>query len=128
MTKNRCQKSITIRRGSGACVDIGWEDDGTGGCPVPQDVGQIIGVPVGVRRQVFMNGYWVTVPADDAEYIKKLIASVAPLERKVDPAVDTSSRSVPPGSETCTKDVADVVQYCRVAGITAQAVPFIPFF
>ena len=76
--------------------------------PVPQDVEQIIGVPVGIRQQVFLHGCWVTVLVDVAEYIRKLIASVALLERKVDPAIDTSSWGVSSGRET--RDVADVVQ------------------
>ena len=45
--------------------------------PVPQDVKQIIGVLVVVRQQMPLNGRWVTAAGDDAEYIKKLFASVA---------------------------------------------------
>ena len=45
--------------------------------PVPQDVEQNFNVPVGVRQQVLLNGDWVTVTGDVAEYTKKLIASVA---------------------------------------------------
>ena len=62
--------------------------------PVPQDVEQIINVPVGVREQVLLNGDWVTVTGDVAEYTKKLIASVARSKRKVNPAVVPDSQNV----------------------------------
>ena len=56
------------------CTATTWEQMDV---PVPQDVEQIINVPVGVRQQVLLNGDWVTVTRDVAEYTKKLTSVCA---------------------------------------------------
>ena len=90
--------------GSGA---ISHGSRGTG-VPLSQDVEQTVGVPVGVRQQVLLKGHWVIITGDVAEYIKKLIASVALLKRMADLAVVTGSQDVTSEREARTRDVADV--------------------
>ena len=78
--------------------------------PVPQDVEQIVNVPVGVRQQVLLNGDWVTVTGDVAEYTKKLITSVAWSKRKVNLTVVPDSQYVESERESRTRDACSAVK------------------
>ena len=78
--------------------------------PVPQDVEQIVNVPVGVRQQVLLNVDWVTVTGDVAEYTKKLIASVARSKRKVNLTVVPDSQYVESERESRTRDACSAVK------------------
>ena len=78
--------------------------------PVPQDVEQIVNVPVGVRQQVLLNGDWVTVSGDVAEYTKKLITSVARSKRKVNLTVVPDSQYVESERESRTRDTCSAVK------------------
>ena len=78
--------------------------------PVPQDMEQIVNVPVGVRQQVLLNCDWVTVTGDVAEYTKKLITSVARSKRKVNLTVVPDSQYVESERESRTRDACSAVK------------------
>ena len=84
------------------CTAATWEQMDV---PVPQDEEEIISVPVGVRQQVLLNGDWVTVTRDVAEYTKKLITSVARLKRKVNLTVVPDSHNVESERQSRNTDV-----------------------
>ena len=89
------------------CPAATWEQMDV---PVPQDVEQIVNVPVGVRQQVLLNGDWVTVTGDVAEYTKKLITSVARSKRKVNLTVVPDSQYVESERESRTRDACSAVK------------------
>ena len=71
------------------------------------DEEETTGGPVVVRQQVLVNGRWVTVIGDVAEYIKKLIVIIAQMERKMDLTVASDSLDVALKQEDRTRKVVD---------------------
>ena len=79
-----------IRDAGGLESDCFGEEETTGGL-------------VGLIQQLLVNGRWVTVTGDDAEYIKKMIVIIAQMEPKMDLTVASDRLDVAWKQEECIR-------------------------